>query len=416
MQIKFNQPRLLSLLLMLLLLSSITACAQQNEAQRRDWNRRVQPFRVIGNIYYVGVAGVSSFLITTPDGHILLDSGLVETVPIIQDNMKQLGFRIEDVKILINSHAHFDHAGGLAELKRLTNAKLIISDGDADLIKTGGKSDFQWGHDASFHFEPASVDRTLHDNDRVELGGVTMTARITPGHTRGCTTWTMKVPEAGRDLDVVIIGSTTIPGYKLVNNPRYPNIADDYAHSFSLLRSLKCDVFLGPHGSFFALEEKRLRLEQGEERNPFIDPEGYKRFIEETEAAYQKQLKEEQLKEGAELVPCSQPSAEQRALIHAAEKGRYTTRRVEFSGNAHTRDQVLRQKTNIGLQEGELFTRNNLLKSLLNVSKLNVIHPVSLEDVVLHINEKEKMVDLTICFRERNRPRTAWFYPSESVG
>ncbi len=307
---------------------------------------------MIGNIYYVGVEGVSSFLITTPEGHILLDSGFAETVPIIQVNMKQLGFRIEDVKILINSHAHFDHAGGFAELKRLTNAKLMISSGDADLIRTGGKSDFQWGADPSFHFEPATVDRVLNDIDRIELGGVTMTARITPGHTKGCTTWTMQVQEAGQSLDVVFIGSTSIPGYKLVNNPNYPNIAEDYAHSFSLLRSLKCDVFLGPHPSFFSLDQKRARLKRGEKQNPFIDPDGYKQFIESSEAAYQKQLKEERSQTGAELAPCAQPPEEQTALISAAERGSFHVRRVEFLGNNYTRDYVLRQKINIGLQEG----------------------------------------------------------------
>jgi metallo-beta-lactamase class B len=223
-----------------------------------------------------------------------LDSGFDETVPLIAKNMKQLGFKIEDVKILINSHAHFDHAGGFAELKRLTGAKLMISAGDAKLIETGGKSDFQWGDNPSFHFKPASVDRVLNDNDLIELGGVTMTARITPGHTKGCTTWTMQVQEAGRPLEVVFIGSTTVPGSKLVNNPNYPNIAADYAHTFALLRSFKCDVFLGPHGSFFSLDEKWTRLERGRKQNPFIDPEGYRQFIDRTEAAYLKQLKAEQ--------------------------------------------------------------------------------------------------------------------------
>jgi metallo-beta-lactamase class B len=198
------------------------------------------------------------------------------------------------VKILLNSHAHFDHAGGLALLKKLTNAKLMISEGDVELISKGGHGDFQWGD--KLLFEPAQVDRVLHDKDVVELGGVTMTARITPGHTKGNTTWTMKVREGGKDLDVVFVGSTTAPGYKLVNNSNYPNIRDDYAYSFDLLKSLKCDVFLAPHGSFFAMNEKRLRLEKGEKPNPFIDPQGYKQFIQWTERAYHQQLKEEQQK------------------------------------------------------------------------------------------------------------------------
>jgi metallo-beta-lactamase class B len=277
----------------LLLFSSNVAVAQEDEATRRDWNRPVKPFRVVGNIYYVGVAGVTSFLITTPQGHILLDSGFAETVPLIQDSVKQLGFKLEDVKVLINSHAHFDHAGGFARLKKLSHAKLMISEADAKLISDGGRSDFQWRDNTSFHFEPAEVDRLLRDKDKVELGGVTMIARITPGHTKGCTTWTMKVRKAGRDLDVVFVGSTTIPGYKLVNNSLYPNIAEDYAYTFALLKALPCDVFLAPHGSFFALDEKRLRLEKGGKTNPFIDPQSYRQFIAWTEKAYQKQLTEE---------------------------------------------------------------------------------------------------------------------------
>jgi metallo-beta-lactamase class B len=282
------------LLVALLLLTPSIAMPQDDEATRRAWNRPVKPFRLVGNIYYVGVAGVTSFLITTPQGHLLLDSGLAETVPLIQDSVKKLGFRLEDIKILINSHAHFDHAGGLAQLKRLTGAKLMISEADAELISKGGRGDFQWGDKLSF--EPARVDRILHDKDEVKLGGVTMVARITPGHTKGCTTWTMKVREGGRELDVVFVGSTTIPGYKLVNNPQYPNIAADYAYTFALLRSLNCDVFLAPHGSFFSLNEKRLLQEKGAKINPFIDPQGYKDFIARTENAYHKQLQEEMQK------------------------------------------------------------------------------------------------------------------------
>jgi len=197
------------------------------------------------------------------------------------------------VKVLINSHAHYDHAGGLAQLKKLTGAKLMISEADAKLVSDGGRSDFQWGDNASFNFEPAVVDRLLHDKDKVELGGVTMTARLTPGHTKGCTTWTMKVRDGDRDLDVVFVGSTTIPGYKLLNNAAYPKIVEDYAYTFALLKRLKCDVFLAPHGSFFALDEKRPLLEKGAKTNPFIDPQGYRRFIEATERAYLEQLTRE---------------------------------------------------------------------------------------------------------------------------
>ncbi len=275
------------------LLSCVAPVLAQDAAERIAWNRPLKPFRIAGNIYYVGATNVSSYLITSPEGHILLDSGLPETVSHIQHNVTQLGFKMADIKILINSHAHFDHAGGLAELKRLTGAKLLISEGDAEQVSKGGRGDFAWGDD--YTYEPATVDRLLRDQDKVQLGGVTMVARITPGHTRGCTTWTMTVREGAKDLNVVIVGSTTIPGYKLRKNQKYPRIVEDYAYSFALLRSLKCDVFLAPHGNFFELIEKSQKLASGR-RNPFIDPASYQKFIDNTETAYRRQLKEEQNK------------------------------------------------------------------------------------------------------------------------
>ena len=261
-------------------LSGLTGQAQYTKATP-EWNQPVKPFRIIGNIYYVGASEVSSFLITTPNGHILLDSGFAETVPLIAAGIKQLGFKIEDVKVLINSHAHYDHAAGLAQLKRLTGAQLMLSEPEAALVANGGKGDFQWGD--RFTYEPAMADRLLRDKDQVDLGGVTMIARLTPGHTRGCTTWLMKVTEDGKTYDVVLIGSTTAPGYTLVNNPKYPNIVSDYEYTFRLLRSLHCDVFLGPHGSFFHLNEKSGRLARGVSPNPFIEGKSYQEFLNRTE-------------------------------------------------------------------------------------------------------------------------------------
>ncbi len=273
----------------LLFLPSIAKA--QSDATSRALNRPVEPFRIIDNVYYVGVTEVSSFLITTPEGHILLDSGFAETVPRIQASLKKLGFKIEDVKILINSHAHYDHAGGLADLKELTGAKLMTSEADAALLANGGKGDFQWGD--KFSYKPVKVDRVLRDNDKVELGGVTLTARLTPGHTKGSTTWMMKVNEAGKQLDVIFIGSTSAPDYKLVDNPKYPGIVADYTYTFRLLKSLHCDVFLGPHGAFFSLLEKVKRLKKGEKNNPFIDPKGYREFIEYTEKYFLEQLEKQ---------------------------------------------------------------------------------------------------------------------------
>lgn len=284
-------PRFIRLFLVTMLFLSPSLAKAQADETSRSWNRPVKPYRVIANIYYVGASDVTSFLITTPQGHILLDSGFAETVPIIKDNINTLGFKLADVKILINSHAHLDHAGGLSLLKELTGAKLMISEADSLLISNGGKGDFQWGDKLSY--QPAKVDRSLRDKDRVELGGVRLIARLTPGHTKGSTTWTMKVEEDGKPLDVVFVGSTSAPGYKLIDNPNYPNIAADYAQTFRLLKMLPCDVFLAPHGSFFSMTEKMLRLEQGAKSNPFIDPEGYRSFLKQTEGAYLQQLRKE---------------------------------------------------------------------------------------------------------------------------
>lgn len=242
---------LLSLLLFLLLPAGVYAQADETS---RSWNQPVKPFRVIGNIYYVGASDIASYLIVTSKGHILLDSGFVETVPQIQKNLVQLGFRLEDVKILINSHAHYDHAGGLALLKRLTNAPLMASEADAALLAAGGKGDPNFGD--RFGYEPVKADRILRDGDKVKLGGVTMVAHLTPGHTKGNTTWTMTVDEDKKRYNVVFAGSTTAPGYRLVNNPNYPQIVEDYRRTFKVLKTLPCDVFLAPHANFFDMLEK----------------------------------------------------------------------------------------------------------------------------------------------------------------
>jgi metallo-beta-lactamase class B len=266
----------------------------QRDAESRSWNRPVKAFRIIGNVYYVGASEVSAYLITTPQGHILLDSGFAETVPLIRESLKQLGFKLEDVKLLINSHAHYDHAGGLAELKSLTGAKLAASEADAAQLAIGGKEDFRWGD--TLAFAPVKADRILRDGDTVELGGVWLVAHLTPGHTKGNTTWTMEVKDGGKTYNVVFMGSTSAPGYKLVNNSKYPNIVADYQRSFRLLESLPCDVFLGPHGSFFALPEKMAKLEHGAKANPFIDPQGYRDFLKGSEQNFYEQLKAQQAK------------------------------------------------------------------------------------------------------------------------
>jgi metallo-beta-lactamase class B len=287
-----------ALILLLTLSLFLPATANpQDTPQERAWNQPVKPYRIIGNVWYVGASGVTSFLITTPDGHILLDSGFAETVPQIRQNIAQLGFKPNDVKILINSHAHNDHAGGLAELKELTGAKLMATEADAELMARGGKDDFQWGD--RFAYKPVKADRVLRDGDRVELGEVRLTALLTPGHTKGSTTWTMKVEEEGKQYDVVFSTSVSTPGYTLVNNAKYPQIVDDYRRTFQILKSLPCDVFLGPHAEFFSMKEKMARMGQGAKPNPFIDPAGYREYVTNGERAFQKTLETQTQKKSA---------------------------------------------------------------------------------------------------------------------
>ena len=269
----------------------VALLAQRDSGERAAWNEPVQPFRIIGNIYYVGVSGVTSFLITTPHGHILLDGGFPETAPLIEKSIAALGFRIHDVKILLNSHAHYDHCGGLAELKHLSGAQMVASGADAEVLESGGRVSFEGWQNSGF---PAvKVDRVIADGETVKVGGVSLTAVLTPGHTKGCTTWTTPVTESGKTQHVVFYCSTTVPGYRLVNNAKYPQIVSDYEHSFAKLRQLPCDVFLAPHGGFFHLDEKRARLEKGG-ANPFIDPAEFRTFLEQSEQDFYRELKKQQ--------------------------------------------------------------------------------------------------------------------------
>lgn len=277
-----------------LLLFAFCVCVKgQADEESRKMNQPVKPFRVIANIYYVGASDVTSFLITTPKGHILIDAGFAETAPQIQDNIKTLGFKLKDVKILLNTQAHTDHAGGFAELKKVTNAKLFASEADALLMSNGGKGDFAFGD--RFIYLPVKADRILRDKEEIKLGGIKLTMILTPGHTKGSTSWTMKVKDKGKEYNVVFLSSTTTPGYKLLNNSAYPNIVSDFEYTFRLLKSLPCDIFLASHGSFFSLQDKIKKLYENSSKNPFIDPQGYKDFIEATEKNFKKKVESEGL-------------------------------------------------------------------------------------------------------------------------
>jgi metallo-beta-lactamase class B len=259
-----------------------------------DWTNPFPPYRIIGNIYYVGSQGLAVYLITTPQGNILINSNLEKSVPMIRDSVEKLGFRFSDTKILLISHAHVDHCAGSAAVKELTGAKYMVMDADVSAVEDGGKINF--GGDTqstASRYQPAKVDRLLHDGDEVKLGDTVLTAHLTPGHTKGTTTWTMNVTDGGKTYHVVIVGSPNVnPGYKLVNNALYPQIASDYERMFRVLKSLPCDIFLGAHGNYYGMEEKYARMKAGAP-NPFIDPEGYKSYIAEREETFRAELAKE---------------------------------------------------------------------------------------------------------------------------
>lgn len=247
-------------------------------AAQSDWHEPMEQFRIIGNIYYVGTQGLSSYLITTSQGHILIDTGFEQTVPLIRRNVEKAGFQFRDIRILLSSHAHGDHVGGHAAAKEFSGARITASQLDAEVLEKGN----------SRSIKPVSIDRIIKDGDTVTLGGVTLTAHLTPGHTKGCTTWTITVAENGRKYEVVFMGGWGVnPGTRLVQNDAYPAIADDYAATFRTLRGLKCDIFLAQHGNIFGLKEKAAALRAKPAANPFLDAAGYTTALDKAEQAFQ---------------------------------------------------------------------------------------------------------------------------------
>jgi metallo-beta-lactamase class B len=262
-------------------------------AQSPDWTEPFPPHKIADNLYYVGSKGLASYLITTPQGDILINSSLEESVPLIQASVQKLGFKFSDIKILLISHAHSDHDAGSAAIKKLTGATYMVMDADVPVVESGGTTDFQYGSKPGNQYPPAKVDRVLHDGDEVKLGNAVLTAHKTPGHTKGCTTWTMKATDGGKTYDVVIVGSPNVnAGYKLVGNALYPGIAQDYETTFRVLKALHCDIFLGAHGDYYGMPEKYPKLRVGAV-NPFIDPEGYKAYVADREQAFRDELKKQ---------------------------------------------------------------------------------------------------------------------------
>src|SRR5215470_3750237 len=252
-----------------------------------DWHRALPPFKIAGNLYYVGTADLAAYLVATPQGNILINSDFEEDAPTIRRAIEQLGFRYNDTKILLISHAHGDHDQGTRLIKSQTDAKLMVMDADVP------------DEESTAAGRPgAHVDRVLRDGESVELGGSKLVAHLTPGHTKGCTTWTMQVQDGGRTLNAVIVGSPNVnPGYILVGNKNYPKIADDYVKTFAVLKSLPCDLFLGAHGAYFGLQAKYEKMKAGG-ANPFIDPDGYKAYVAERDDAFRKEWARQQQNPG----------------------------------------------------------------------------------------------------------------------
>jgi len=268
------------------LAAAMPAQTKQAKQAKTDWNAPFPAHKVIGNVYFVGSAELASFLITTPQGHILINSDFEATVPVIRASVEKLGFKFTDIKILLGSHAHGDHMEGDALVKELSGARVMAMEQDVPWLRKmtpGGK--------------PHPIDKVLKDGENVTLGGTTLTAHLTAGHTPGCTTWTTKAEENGKSYNVLIVCSVGFnPGYVLVNNKDYPSIADDYIRSFKLLRTLPVDVFLGAHGSFYNLRTKYASLQKGG-ANPFIDPAGFKAYVDDKEKAFNAELAAQKAKQ-----------------------------------------------------------------------------------------------------------------------
>lgn len=262
-------------------------CFASTALAGNNWNVPHRPFHLVGNVHYVGTAGIGSYLITTPAGNILLDGGTPQGAKLIERNIEDLGYKLRDTKYLLNSHAHFDHAGGLAQLKRDTGATLVVSEADAPLLEAGHHDSYggNWG----YSFPRVHPDRLIHDGDTVRLGGVTMTAMLTPGHTKGCTTWLLNTEQSGRRLRVIFYGSTSVPGYPLQHNREYPNIVDDYQATFEKLKHTEADVFLSNHTELFNMDAKLLRVSRSGP-NPFIDPQELARVVAASEADFKSKL------------------------------------------------------------------------------------------------------------------------------
>ena len=274
----------------------------------------IKPFKVVGNIYSVGLSNNTSWLITTPQGHFLIDPTIEQAPPEIRKNIEQLGFKVTDIKFILQSHAHSDHVAGLPAFKEFTpGAKVVAMAEDVGLLADGGKSDYRG--DGRPTFTPIHPDRIIHDGEKVQLGGVTMVAHLTPGHTPGCTTWSTVAEENGNKYNVLFNCSVRMnPRQALIGNPKYPGLADDFARAFKTLKSLPCDVMLASHASMFDMAEKIQRMQQNPGSNPFIDPAACRSFIAQYEKAYTDEMAKERASGGVYTPPPDDPTQKESQL------------------------------------------------------------------------------------------------------
>ena len=256
--------------------------------QPAAWSEPTKPFRIVDDIYYVGTKGLSSYLIVSDGESILLDGTLEENVGHIEQNIRSLGFDVEDVKIIVNTHAHFDHAAGIAALKRNSGAQVMAMEQERSALENGRhEGDNIYG---ATRFPAVKVDRVLHDGDTISVGSVTMTATLTPGHTKGCTTWSMSARDGAATRQVVFPCSLTVAGNKLVGNAGHPAIVEDYQKSFGIVRSMKADIVLPAHPEFGDLFGRKERRDAGD-ADAFVDTEQLRELAEKSRAAFEKELK-----------------------------------------------------------------------------------------------------------------------------
>jgi metallo-beta-lactamase class B len=265
----------------------------QTAAKQFGWTEPAEPVKVVGPIHFVGTRGLGIWLITTSEGHILLNTGMPGSGPMIEASIHKLGFKPEDIKLMLTCHAHIDHVGGHAYVKNISGAKVVMLDKEVDLLQSGGKTDFNYGNVPEFAFVPVEVDRIIRDGDTVRLGDVTLKAIHTPGHTRGSTTWVTTVTDRGKSYSVVFPDGTSVnPGYRVANDPSYPGIGDDYRRTFRILAALKPDIWLAPHTEVFNFEAKRVRATKLGAR-AWVDPVGYRKWVVSRRAKFEATVKKE---------------------------------------------------------------------------------------------------------------------------